>query len=307
MKLKLLGLAALAMIACLVNPASAQEKPAARKVLVKEKYEAGMVITESGVETSQTTTTITAGGQSADKVEEDKEEKEKTTEVQSVGADGHISGARVNHIKSKKSHAEQDFGAAEMGEAAVSTGDLEGVVIAWVFDAEKKAWTGKLEKGEENAGTKKALAKKEPFKVPFIPGKEVSVGQSWDVAEADLRAFFADDEAMKVSEIKATCTAEEIIAGKGGESLKVSFVIDIKAILQNEGLKNPEVTAKVSGHYMFNIGTSLCDSVELNPELSFSGEAPGRGGEKIPFTVKMKGQETMTLSYKKAEKKEGGK
>ncbi|CAG0975771.1 hypothetical protein PLCT2_01610 [Planctomycetaceae bacterium] len=305
MKLKLMGIAAIVMIACLVTPASAEEKTAARKVLVKEKNEAGLVISETGTETSQTTTTITVGGQTADKIEEDKEEKEKVTEVQSVNAEGHISGARVSYNKSKKSHAEQDFGAAELGEAAISTGDLEGAVIAWAFDAEKKAWSGKLEKGEDNKGTKKALTKKEPFKVPFIPGKEVAVGETWEIADKDLRDFFADDEAMKVNEIKASCTAEEIIAGKGGECLKVTFVIDIKATLQNEDLKNPEVTAKITGHYMFNIGTSLCDSVELNSELSFSSEATGRGGEKIPFTVKMKGQEIMTLTYKKAEKGSG--
>jgi len=302
MKIKLLGLAALAIASLLVVPVSAEEKAAAKKVMLKEKYEAGLVITETGTETSQTTTTITVGEQSADKVEEDKEEKERVTEVQAVGADGHIGGARVSYNKSKKSHAEQDFGAAELGEAAVSTGDLEGAVIAWAFDAEKKSWSGKLEKGEDNKGTKKVLAKKEPFKVPFIPGKEVAVGESWEIAEKDLRDFFGDDEAMKVSEITARCSADEIIAGKAGESLKVTFVIDIKANLQNEDLKNPEVTAKITGHYMFNIGTSLIDSVELNTELSFSGEAPGRGGEKIPFTVKMKGQEIMTQTYKKAEK-----
>lgn len=77
-------------------------------------------------------------------------------------------------------------------------------------------------------------------------------------------------------------------------------MIDIKATLQNEDLKNPEVTAKITGHYMFNIGTSLCDSVELNSELSFSSEATGRGGEKIPFTVKMKGRaKIMTLTSRR--------
>ena len=301
MKIKLLGLAALAMLACLVAPASAQEKAAARKVLIKEKYEVGMVITETGTETNQTTTTITVGAQTADKIEEEKEEKEKTTDIIALGEDGNISSGRISHVKSKKSHSEQDFGAAEMGEATVSTGDLEGAVIAWTWSADKKAWTGKLEKGDENAGTKKALAKKEPFKVPFIPNKDVAVGESWEIAEADLRAFFGDDDVMKVNEIKATCKAEEITAGKGGEMLKVSFVIDMKLTMQNEQLKNPDVTAKVTGHYMFNIGTSRCDSVELNPEMTFSGEAPGRNGEKIPFTVKMKGQEIMTLTYSKKE------
>ena len=45
--------------------------------------------------------------------------------------------------------------------------------------------------------------------------------------------------------------------------LKVTFTMDMKLELQNADLNNPEVTAKVTGHYMFNIGTSLCDSVEL--------------------------------------------
>jgi hypothetical protein len=49
MKIKLLGLAALAIASLLVVPVSAEEKAAAKKVMLKEKYEAGLVITETAL------------------------------------------------------------------------------------------------------------------------------------------------------------------------------------------------------------------------------------------------------------------
>jgi hypothetical protein len=241
-----------------------------------------------------------------DKVEQEKEEGEQLTDVLSA-SEGAISGARITWTKSKKSTTVQDFGQPEAGQPTESTGGQEGAVVAWSYDAEKKSWTAKVEKGDaEDGEIKKHTKKKHPFKIPFIPNKEVGVGETWEVPEADLREFFADDDTMKVKEVKASCKAEEITATKAGESLKVSFSADIKCDMQNEELGNPEVTFKLSGHYMFNIGASRSESVEVNMEMSFSGKINTPKGA-MDFTFKGTGKENKSLAWARIEKKEGGK
>ncbi len=312
MKTKLMGLAALLLITMTVIPVSAQAKVAgARKVTLKEKHEAGIVITENSTENMDGKIAITVGGQQMDGSEQTKGVEETTTEILALGADGEVSEARVTYVKDANTKSEQKPGAKEVGDPVESKGDLEGVVIHWAFDATTKAWTSKLERSDpaqsESKDVLKALKKKQPFANPFIPGKEVAVGDAWEVTEAELKAFFGEgDDDFKVKEAKATCKLEEIVTVEGKEQAKVSFVINVSATGQNQNLGELDITMANTGHYMFDLTTSRTVSVEMNPEVSFEKEVETEQG-KIKVGYKATGKEVKLFTYAKAEKKEGSK
>src|SRR5262245_56847358 len=124
MKLKLLGLAALAVAACLAVPAAAEDKPAARKVMLRQKYEAGWTITDKSKEVRDTTITFDIGGQKADLVRQDTEEMEKATDVTGV-ENGEVTACTMTWLKAKTTHSQQKPGETEMSKPEEKPGDLD--------------------------------------------------------------------------------------------------------------------------------------------------------------------------------------
>jgi hypothetical protein len=311
MKLKLLGLAALAMLACVAVPASAQmkgdgAKAAKRSVMIKEKYEAGLVITEKSTEDRSGKLLISAGGQDSEGADTSHTDKEESTEVLAVGdASGDITDGRLTCTKEQTKKSEQKPGEAEMGAEEVSKGDMEGVTIRYTWDVESKGFKAKLEKGEDAKDTKdviKALAKKQPFKVPFIPGKEVAVGDSWEIEEAKLREFVGEDEKMKVTEIKATCKFESIDATKAGDVAKVTFTMTVKGTVADDQLGELPLEGTTEGHYLFDLTTSRCTRVEIKTAMGFEKEVKTPQGN-VKVTYKMTGTEVKELTYAKKDGK----
>ncbi|KAA0211044.1 hypothetical protein EDM80_12430 [bacterium] len=305
MKTKLMWMGALLLTALMVVPAGAQDKPAARKVLLKEKHAAGVVVTEKSVESMEGSITVSVGGQELQGAEQSKGTEETTTEEISVGEDGSLTEARVSYIKESKTKSEQKLGEPEFGEAVESKGDKEGVVILWKLDAKSGTWSAKIEKGEENKDAKavvKVLRKKQPFANPMIPGKEVAVGESWEISEAALKEFMGDDDEMKVKEAKASCRLEEIIKKDGKEFAKVSFTISVLAQQANENLGDLDITMSNTGHYLFNIEAGRADSVEMNVEFSFEKDVETENG-KLKVAYKGKGKQTHTFTWAKKEGK----
>lgn len=308
MKLKLIGLAALAVMACLVVPVSAQGKAAPRKILIKEKQEVGLVVSEKTTEVNEERVTQSAGGNDSKFLGTERNEQERTTETLSLSEAGEVTDGRVTYLKDRKNKAQQGPEDVELSKEEESTGDLEGVTIRYTFDAKAGAFTAKLEKGESAKDTEdvvKAMRQKKPFTVPFIPNKEVEVGQSWEVDETALREFInPDEEKMKLAVVKATCKLEEITSTKAGEVAKVSFTLNISGTGQHPNLGELEISGKNEGCYYFDLTTCHCTKVEMKAEFGFEKELETPQG-KVKVTYKMTGTETKEFSYAKAEKKDG--
>lgn len=305
MKIKLMGLAALALASLLVVPVSAQEKTAAKKIMLKEKHEVGIVVTEKSVETRDGKIKIAAGGNEMDGADLERGESESTTEILAVNAAGDISDGRVAHTKDRKKKSSQKPGEPEMGPEEESTGDMEGVTIRYTWSDETKGFAAKLEAGENAKDTKdvlKALKKKQPFKAPFLTGKEVAVGETWEVAEAALREFIGEDDEGKITEVKATCKFEEIISDKTGEFAKVSFVMTLKGTFNDDNLGELEVSGKNEGHFLLNIAQGRITKVEMKSEMGFEKEVQSPQGN-VKVTYKMTGSETKDFTFAKKEGK----
>lgn len=304
MKIKLLGLAALALAAIGFVPAQAQEK-ASRKVLLKEKHEAGVTITDKSTESRDGKIVLNMGGEDQEGAEVIKKAEETTTEVLAVNDGGEITDGRVTQVKDSTTKSSQGIGEAEMGPEQTTVGDMEGVVIRYTWNADSKGFKATLEKGEGVKDSKdvlKALRKKQPFKVPFMPGKEVAVGESWEVPEQVLREFFDEDEDHKILEAKATCKLEGVETTKGGDFAKVSMEISFKGNFNDDNLGELTVEAKITGHYLFDLKQQRITRVETKTTMGFEKEVQTPQG-KFKVSYKATGNEVKELTYTKKEGK----
>lgn len=301
-KVLTLSLAAL-MLGALALPANAQDgkkTEEARKVLVKYTYKAMERHTEKSEKSGDTV--VKPQGQDMILETDTRTTNEtKVTDILEVNDDGLATSVRISWKDGKET-----LEVVRMGQPPADPVESEtarnGVSILYTWDAEKKEYTSKLEKGdEESAAVKKELGKKDPLLNAFIPGREVKVGESWDVDEQALKDMMGKDEVITPSEITATCKAEEIVKEDGAELLRVSMDITMKADMKNEKLGDPELEVTRTGSYFWNIKESRVVRVEIEDETTFDGTInhPQMGKMDLSFT--QTGEETKTDTVGKVE------
>ncbi|MCC6465027.1 MAG: hypothetical protein IT463_06755 [Planctomycetes bacterium] len=299
--MKFAVLSAIAMT-LLVLPALAQDAPAPRKVLLKDAPKAGWSMTQDHEEFSTETTTQSLGQASATAIKETTEKTQRVVEVQELSAEGAITKARVTWPSSTTTVAQQAFGEETMGDPVETDGELKGAEVIWTWDAEKKALTPKVEKGDA-AGEElaKHLKKKRPFHNMMLPNREVSVGDTWSPTEEDVKEEWGNNDAVAFKDATITCKAEEILKVDDRECLRVSFSLEINGTLNNEKIGNPAVKFTATGGFFWDIEAGRVASSAIKTEGGFETDVQTPKGA-VHFKVELNGSETDKFSYKEAGK-----
>ena len=293
------------MLAAMAIPSMAQDmKKEARTVMLKESNKAGTSITEKKEEANETTVSL----KEPEMVLQNENKAEtgtKVTDILTVDDAGKITSARVTWTEGKVTTEASRMGQPP-ADPVEEEGVMNGVSILYTWNADKKAFTAKVEKGDaEDSEVKKEASKKQPFANAFVPGREVKVGESWEPEEQALKDMMGEDEGIKLESISATCTAEEIVTEDGVELLRVSLDIKMTAELQDEGLGKPKLTATRKGSYYWNIKEARATRVELKNEGGFEAEVNDPQAGKMDLKVEVAGTEAMTMTYAKTEAEDG--
>lgn len=305
MKMKWMPLAAM-LAAMITVPALAQEpkdkasKPA-RTVNLTLTYEKNQKITEKSEESTHLK--VTAGGN----VMQQRwatETGTKVTEVLEVTEEGAVSKFRVKWTDGTEVVEEENMGQA--GEPMESDAEMKGTSILYTWNAKEEKYDSNLEKGDaELSETKQQLARKNPLKNPFVPGKEVKIGDTWDADQAGMEDLFTGDESITLKEVSGACTAREIVEEEGIEYLLVDVDVEMKAELQDDNLGTPELTATIEGVYYWNIKESRIDKLTRDNEGGFDAEVQGQQG-KMAIKFEITGDETIEYAYSKADADDKG-
>lgn len=300
MKLAVLAVVALSL---LVLPAIAQDAPAPRKVLLKDKPLAGWTMTQDHEEFKTETTTQSVGPQSIESLKETTEKSQRVTEVQEVSPEGEITKARVSWPSSTTTTAAKGPQDEAMGDPVESDGELKGAAVAWTWDAEKKALVAKVEKGDP-AGEElaKYLKKKRPFHNIMLPNREVAVGESWSPTEEDIKEEFGSDDAITLKSAVVTLKAEEILKVDDIECLRVSFELEMEGQLNNEKIGNPPVKFTAEGGFYWDIANSRAHSMTMKMGGGFETDIQTPKAV-VHVKVAIDGSETEKYSYAKTEGK----
>lgn len=299
MKMKWMPVAAI-LVAALTVPAIAQEgekeTESARKVNLTLKHEKDQTITES----KESSTHVKIGGGGMVFQEQwASETGTKVSEILEVNDKGKIIKARVKWSDGKTVAEAEEMG--QPGEPVEMESDLNGASILYTWNEKTEEYDSKVEEGDANGeGMKEQLEKTDPFVNPFVPGREVKVGESWDADEEGLKKMFAGDDNITVKEVSGTCKAEEIIEENGAELLVVKFDVEVKGVVQDESLDNPDLDMTVKGSYHWDIKNGRIASVEMENEGSFEAETQGpQGAMQVNFN--MTAEEVLAMEYGKIE------
>ena len=298
-KVLTLSLAAL-MLGALAIPAYAQDKTEARKVMLKDTYKAQERRTEKSEEKNETN--VKPKDQEIVLQNEVKTSSEvKVTDILEVNADGKPTSIRVRWTEGTETTEATSMGQPPADPVEADT-EMKGVSILYTWNAEKKAYTSKLEEGDaEVSGVKKELSKSDPLFNAFIPGREVKVGESWEPKEEDIKKMMGEDENIKLTKVSATCKAEEIVKEEGVELLRVSLEISMTGELQNEDLGKPSLEATRSGSFFWNIKEGRFVRLEMENKGEFEAEVNHPQAGKMTLTVTVDGDETKTETIGKVE------
>ncbi|MEZ5993196.1 MAG: hypothetical protein R3E76_12710 [Planctomycetota bacterium] len=289
------------LLSALAIPAMAQETTEeARTVMLKESFKAGYSSTETAEESN---TTEVSAQEMVVQTETNTETETKITDVLEVNEKGKITKARIRWTEGTTTTEKVELG-KEPEDAVTVDSELTGASILYTWNAEKKAWEAKLEEGDADLDdVKKQMKKTDPFVNPFVPDREVKIGESWDADAEGLKALFSGDEGIKLKAVTATCKAEEIVTEKEMEYLKVSIELTMTGELQDENIGKPEITATRKGHYLYDIAEGRIVSIELDSEGSFDAEVQTPQG-KMALTVGIAGNEKRAITYGETEAKE---
>jgi hypothetical protein len=289
----------LAFVLAVPGVAQESEKPEAkegRKVNLTEKYSKDLKITSESDAVSSSEVTLENGMvvQGTDETETEVQ----ITEILEVADDGKVTKLRVRWTESTKVTESSQMG--QPGEPVEEEGAHKGASILHTWNAEKKAWENKLEKGDKDADdVKKQLKKKDPLANPMIPNREVKVGESWKADEKALKEFFGNDDAITLSKAESTLKAEEIVKEEDVEYLRVSFEIKLTGNLNDDDIGKPELTMTNKGNYYFNIKESRVELVEMETEGSFSADVEDPAMGKMTLKVAIEGTRVMASEFGK--------
>lgn len=292
--LPIAGLLALMMAV----PSLAQDdtKEEARKVLLKEKLTKDLKITEGS--DAVTTQEVALENGMVVQGSTETESEISVMEFLEVSEDGTVTKYRKRWTYSEKETVASQMG--QEGEPVKETGKHKDASILFTWNAEKKAWEGKVEKGDKEADeVKKELAKKNPLANPMLPGREVKLGEEWKGEEEAMKDFFGQNEGLKLSKIESTFKAEEILEEEGVEYLRVSFNLDFTGELQDESIGKPEVKFTNKGSYYFNIKESRIEAVEMETTGGFSASVEDPNMGKMNLTVSIEGSREMAIAHGK--------
>ncbi|MCB9892909.1 MAG: hypothetical protein H6839_00500 [Planctomycetes bacterium] len=302
-KVLTMSLAAL-MLGALAMPAFAQDKKEeARSVLLKDTYKAMERRTEKTEDSNETN--VKPKDQEMVLQNEKKTSNEtKVIDILEVNADGKPTSIRIRWTEGTETTETTNMGQPP-SDPVEEDSEMKGVSILFTWNADKKAYVGKLEEGDaELSGVKKELSKKDPLFNAFIPNREVKVGESWEPKEEDIKAMMGEDENVKLTKVSATCKAEEIVKEEGAELLRVSLEISMTGELQNEDLGKPTIEATRSGSFYWNIKEARVVRIEMENKAEFEAEVTHPQAGKMTLTVTVEGEEKMTETVGKVEEED---
>lgn len=294
--LPIAGLLALLMAVPSLAQDDAKDSTKARTVMLKQKLTKDLKITTEEVGVSETNVALENGMVVQNKIEAESEVQ--VHEILEVAEDGTVTKFRVRWTHSETETVESAMG--QEGEPETAEGAHKGASILHTWNAEKKAWEGKLEKGDKDAGTvKKQLGKKDPLANPMIPNREVKVGESWKADEDALKDFFGGNEGLKLTKTEGTMKAEEILEEEGVEYLRVSFDLKFTGELQDENIGKPEITMVTKGSYYYDIAKGLVKAVEMENTGEFSADVEDPNMGKMKLSVNVEGERAMEDTWGK--------
>lgn len=304
MKMWMMAPMAALMLCALALPTVAQDKKDERTFSLKTKDVKDQAITEKSKEYSEKVADI-AGGMAQDKGWEN-EKTTKVTEILEVDENGKRTKARVKWTAYEGTEKSQKPGQTEPSAETKKESDLLDASILYTWNKETKKWDAKLEKGDaEKDDVKKQLAKANPFLNPFVPERDVKLGEEWDADEAQLKELFTTAE-VEVSEAKAKCKATETGKEDGVEYVQVNFEITLKGKLLNDEIGSPEMEAKITGWYAWDIGNGRIAGMERKNEMGFDTVIATDDGD-IPVKFTGTGSEEILITYAAIEKVKEGK
>lgn len=291
------------LLAALVAPSIAQDSKAEeRTFLVKEKHEKGVKVREEHEESQETKVALEDG--TVVETTTKTETETQVTEILAVSAEGKVSQGRVSWPKGT-----QVVEVVKLGEEPADPVEMDierkGASILYTFNAETKKWEAKLEKGDEELDdVKKALKKAEPFANPFIPGREVKLGESWDADKDILKTMFASDESIELKEATGTCKAEEVVKEGELELLRISFEMKISGKLKDENIGTPDLAGVNKGSIFWNCKEGRAERIEMENSAEFVAtvQHPQLGALKLTITIS--GSASAKFSYGKVGDKE---
>ena len=260
------------------------------KILLRSEYVKGEVIIETTVETSDQN--MHFGSIPMLK----KEEKSSVSRMEVLGVDGNgyptearLSWTKVEITEQKNKRMSEEWGEPTKGKSGLTT-----AVIHYERDPGSTDFKATLDEGDDASGAvQKNLDKVDPFLVPFIPEREVSIGESWEVDRKALERFFGENDKLRVTEQKAACKAAEMVDEDGLNLLKVTFDMSMTGTLLDERLgEGTPFSARTTGYFLWDVDNQRAHRAEINPTMEFEGESQGN-----KITMKQSGKTTKTFEY----------
>lgn len=257
---------------------------------LRAEYVKGEVIIETTVETSDQNMHFG----SIPMLKKEEKNSVSRTEILGVDGNGYPTEARLSWTKVEITEQKNKRMSEEWGEPTKVESGLTTAVIHYERDPGSADFKSTLDEGDDASGAvQKNLDKVDPFLVPFIPGREVSIGDSWEVDRKALERFFGENDKLEVTDQKATCKAEEMVDEDGLNLLKVTFDMSMKGKLLDERLGDgTPFSAHTTGYFLWDVDNQRAHKVEINPTMEFEGESQGN-----KITMKQSGKKTMTYKY----------
>lgn len=162
---------------------------------------------------------------------------------------------------------------------------------AAVFERKAGAWSAAVEKPRPgDPANLLALVRPWACDESLYPARRVKVGQSWEVPEADLKAYFLEAAKMKLSSGKGRGTFEAVESVDGEPCAVVAFTFTLSGTTESDGTTfTTDSKDRWVVRRSLRTGLTLRGKTESESRSTLGGDLKGKltGKESAEMTLKV--------------------